>query len=143
MERYQAMTPSSEGTNPLRPYYKPPSIGLAASTPVPNGTSPKSPPIANPSASASFGTSAREILSDLDYDGFLGGNRPSTAETAKRLLDQAVWKYSSVFLAQPFEVAKTVLQCHLAEKLEDDRSRSSSHRQGQAQRRYQDVCIHM
>lgn len=33
---------------------------------------------------------------------------------AKKLVDQAIWNYTSVFLAQPFEVAKIVLQCHLA-----------------------------
>lgn len=32
----------------------------------------------------------------------------------KRLMDQAIWNYTSVLLAQPFEVAKTVLQVHLA-----------------------------
>lgn len=30
----------------------------------------------------------------------------------KKLLDQALWKYSSVLIAQPFEVAKTILQCY-------------------------------
>lgn len=33
----------------------------------------------------------------------------------KRLVDQAIWNYTSVLLAQPFEVAKIVLQCHLAD----------------------------
>lgn len=32
----------------------------------------------------------------------------------KALVEQALWKYTSVFLAQPFEVAKTVLQVQLA-----------------------------
>ena len=33
---------------------------------------------------------------------------------AKRLMDQAMWNYTSIFLAQPFEVAKIILQCHAA-----------------------------
>jgi hypothetical protein len=32
----------------------------------------------------------------------------------KRLVDQAIWNYTSVVMAQPFEVAKIVLQCHAA-----------------------------
>lgn len=37
------------------------------------------------------------------------------ADVTKRFVDQAIWNYTSVLLAQPFEVAKIVLQCHLAE----------------------------
>lgn len=33
----------------------------------------------------------------------------------KRLVDQAIWNYTSVLLAQPFEVAKIVLQCRQAD----------------------------
>ena len=51
---------------------------------------------------------------DLNYDDFLGESGPSTGQSIKAILDQAVWKYSSVFMAQPFEVAKMVLQCHMA-----------------------------
>lgn len=36
------------------------------------------------------------------------------SEHAKRLFDQALWNYTSVLLAQPFEVAKTLLQIHQA-----------------------------
>lgn len=35
-------------------------------------------------------------------------------EMVKKWMDQAVWNYTSVLLAQPFEVAKTILQVHLA-----------------------------
>lgn len=129
MERYQAMAPSSEGTNPLRPYYKPPSIGLVpADTPVPGNSSPQGP---LHSASPSFGSSARGILQDLDYEGILGDSSSrSTGDTIKKLLDQSVWKYSSVFMAQPFEVAKTILQVYLSEPAGNatSRSQSSAHR---------------
>lgn len=37
----------------------------------------------------------------------------------KRLVDQALWKYTSVLLAQPFEVAKTVLQVQVASTGQD------------------------
>ena len=32
----------------------------------------------------------------------------------KGFVEQALWKYTSIFLAQPFEVVKTVLQVHVA-----------------------------
>jgi fusion and transport protein UGO1 len=35
---------------------------------------------------------------------------PSLVEMVKDLLDQALYKYTSVLLAQPFEIAKTILQ---------------------------------
>ncbi|RMZ68041.1 mitochondrial fusion [Pyrenophora seminiperda CCB06] len=35
---------------------------------------------------------------------------PTIAGHAKKLLDHALWNYTSVLLAQPFEVAKTILQ---------------------------------
>lgn len=108
-----------EGPNPLRPYYIPPSAGpppdysqnlpstssigrkYAASAPATTSTS-------------SFGSSARNILADMDYTDYLSESSPSPAEVVKRLLEQALWKYTSIFLAQPFEVAKTVLQVQLS-----------------------------
>ncbi|KAK7713969.1 hypothetical protein SLS57_007256 [Botryosphaeria dothidea] len=109
------MATSRDQPNPLRPYYIPPSIGLP-NDPVPNAA-PRVSPSAKPSASPpkpSFGSQARDILSDLDYgvDLSLGDGSPTVAEMAKKLLDQAVWNYTSVLFAQPFEVAKTVLQLH-------------------------------
>lgn len=46
----------------------------------------------------------------MDYSEYLSDPSPSSAATIKTLAERAVWKYSSVFLAQPFEIAKTVLQ---------------------------------
>ncbi|KAF2084592.1 mitochondrial carrier [Saccharata proteae CBS 121410] len=115
------MATARDTPNPLRPYYIPPSIGLPPD-PSPNSTTTsvaaahtKITPSASP-PKPSFGSQARDILSDLDYgvDLSLGDGSPSLAEMAKKLLDQAVWNYTSVLFAQPFEVAKTILQCHLA-----------------------------
>jgi fusion and transport protein UGO1 len=53
-------------------------------------------------------------LSDLDYDSYFPESSPSIAGHAKKLLDHALWNYTSVLLAQPFEVAKTILQVHEA-----------------------------
>ena len=50
------------------------------------------------------------MLSDLDYGDYLGEVSPSVTEILKGLMDQGIWKYTSVLMAQPFEVAKTVLQ---------------------------------
>jgi fusion and transport protein UGO1 len=110
---FKAMSTSRDAPNPLRPYYIPPSIGLP---PEPtNATQPGAPRIPPSSSKANF-SSARDLFSDLDYGDYLperDGN--SVADMTKRLVDQAIWNYTSVLLAQPFEVAKIVLQCHLAE----------------------------
>ncbi|KAI9802376.1 MAG: mitochondrial fusion and transport protein ugo1 [Piccolia ochrophora] len=102
-----------EGPNPLRPYYIPPSVSpspdvIGASTPLPGrGPSTASTkPTSSSSPSFSF--------SDLDYNDILSDHSPSVAEVTRRLLDQALWKYTSVLMAQPFEVAKTILQCQVA-----------------------------
>ena len=46
----------------------------------------------------------------MDYSDYLSSSSPSVTSVIKQLAEQAVWKYTSVFLAQPFEVAKIVLQ---------------------------------
>ncbi|KAI9775952.1 MAG: mitochondrial fusion and transport protein ugo1 [Candelina submexicana] len=99
-----------EGPNPLRPYYIPPSVGLPQdpiSHSTGTGISSKHTP-----STTNFGSSARDILSDLDYTEYLSDSSPSAAELLKGFADRALWKYTSVLLAQPFEVAKTILQCH-------------------------------
>jgi len=50
------------------------------------------------------------MLSDLNYNDILGESASTTSKSLRSLADQALWKYSSVFMAQPFEVAKMVLQ---------------------------------
>jgi len=118
------MATSRDAPNPLRPYYVPPSIGLPPEPSPPHNT-PSSPSLsssayahahtnASRTPKPSFGSQARDMLSDLDYDSYFSDSPPSVAEHAKRLLDQAMWNYTSVLLAQPFEVAKTLLQVHHA-----------------------------
>jgi fusion and transport protein UGO1 len=102
-----AMATSRDAPNPLRPYYIPPSIGLPPELPQ-NHT--PGPSYSSSSHKPSFGSQARDILSDLDYDSYFADSSPSVAGHARRLLDQALWNYTSVLLAQPFEVAKTILQ---------------------------------
>jgi len=114
MDRYTAITPSSDGPNPLRPYYKPPSIGTLPENLTNASNYGLSSAARSSTTPQSFGSSARDMLLDLNYSEILGEAAPTTGDSLKALLDQAIWKYSSVFMAQPFEVAKTVLQCQLA-----------------------------
>ncbi|KAI4775549.1 hypothetical protein E4T45_14152, partial [Aureobasidium sp. EXF-8846] len=95
----------------LRPYYRPPSIGLPPADA--NATS------ASAGSSSSLGSSARHVFDDLDYSSFLNdGDSSSVADMGRKVLDQALWKYTSVLLAQPFDVAKTILQVRLATQLD-------------------------
>lgn len=106
-------TASMEGPNPLRPYYIPPSVGPPPDFSQDHTSTSNVGSKYAASASAttsSFGSSARNILADMDYTDYLSESSPSPADIVKRLLEQALWKYTSIFLAQPFEVAKTVLQ---------------------------------
>ena len=50
------------------------------------------------------------MLTDLDYNTYLGDDTPSAVQNIKDLLDELLWKYTSVLMAQPFEVAKVILQ---------------------------------
>ncbi|KAL5383712.1 hypothetical protein DPSP01_005816 [Paraphaeosphaeria sporulosa] len=113
------MATSRDAPNPLRPYYIPPSIGLPPDLPQSNSSShahsPAAPAYSSRTPKPSFGSQARDILSDLDYDSYFADASPSVADHAKKLLDQALWNYTSVLLAQPFEVAKTLLQVHQAQ----------------------------
>ena len=142
------MSLAREGPNPLRPYYIPPSVGYAQE----NGSLPSSSAASDgysksiPSASSrtSFSSSARGILSELDYSDYLSGSSsPSVKEVSKKLLDQALWKYTSVLVAQPFEVARTVLQCYAIPSTDSSRGSDASRK---AQQRhgiemYEDVRL--
>ncbi|CAI6308006.1 unnamed protein product [Periconia digitata] len=114
------MATSRDAPNPLRPYYIPPSIGpppeqsYNTTTAASSSAPPTSRSYTSRTPKPSFGSQARDILSDLDYDSYFSDSSPGVAEHAKKLLDQALWNYTSVLLAQPFEVAKTLLQVHQA-----------------------------
>lgn len=107
------MSAPREGPNPLRPYYIPPSVGPRPLSGTESSAAPNigsKPPSSISDPRPSLGSSARDLLSDLDYSDYLSDTSPSATAVVKRLVDRALWKYSSVLLAQPFEVAKTVLQ---------------------------------
>lgn len=106
------MSSTREGVNPLRPYYVPPSFGVEAS----NASSPSH--TAAPSSTQVFGSSARDLLPDLDYSEYLESS-PSLSEWIRDALDAAIWRYTSVLIAQPFDVAKTILQAYVVPDSQD------------------------
>ncbi|EXJ92248.1 hypothetical protein A1O3_00798 [Capronia epimyces CBS 606.96] len=93
--------------NPLRPYYVPPSIG---GEPVPNITAGASTPHSRPTFA----------FPDIDYSDYISEISPSIPGSIKSILDQALWKYTSVVIGQPFEVAKLILQARVAQDEEED-----------------------
>jgi fusion and transport protein UGO1 len=128
------MANHNEGVNPLRPYYIPPSIGEppeALPTPGPRAFS-------HHNASGNYASKARDIFSDIDYKNYIADPSPSLVQTVKELVDELLWKYTSVLMAQPFEVAKTLMQVRTQDDLgglaaaaaaaEDARQRQASQR---------------
>ncbi|KAI9729486.1 MAG: mitochondrial fusion and transport protein ugo1 [Claussenomyces sp. TS43310] len=104
------MSTPREGPNPLRPYYIPPSIGLSPE--ISTSTSSHAHASGNRSGAttSNYKSSARDIFSDIDYSDYVSDGSQSTLDLIRELLDQALYKYLSVLLAQPFDVAKTILQ---------------------------------
>ncbi|KAI6249253.1 Mitochondrial fusion and transport protein ugo1 [Erysiphe necator] len=100
------MTSTHDSPNPLRPYYKPPSIGHADNV---RGTTTYGLGPRNSSAS-SYASSARNIFSDIDYNDYLSETSPSIYDSLKKQADELLYRYITVLLAQPFDVAKTILQ---------------------------------
>lgn len=129
---------SREGVNPLRPYYIPPSAGLSS-----NSDSPP-PEIASASSSHVFGSSARDFLPDLDYSDYLESS-PSISDWIRDALDSAIWRYTSTLTAQPFDVAKTILQAYAMPDAEGGQwalhgqQKPSSHTRGDPYD--DDVCV--
>ncbi|KAJ4418623.1 hypothetical protein N0V82_005414 [Gnomoniopsis sp. IMI 355080] len=99
-----------QGVNPLRPYYVPPTIGEPTVEPtnIPGPTAFSR--SANGSSSAKYTSKARDIFSDLDYKDYIAEPSPSVVGNIKDVVNEMMWKYTSVFLAQPFEAAKLILQ---------------------------------
>ena len=105
------MSAPREAPNPLRPYHIPePAVPLPAVDTARPASASRPAAAAAIAPHSSLRSSARDVLSDLDYGDYLPEAAPPVAETLKRLFDQGLWKYTSVLLAQPFELAKTVLQ---------------------------------
>lgn len=102
-----------DGVNPLRPYYIPPSIGEppeALPTPGPRA-------FTQANSTGRYASKARDIFSDIDYKDYIAEPSPSVVQTIKELLDELLWKYTSVLMAQPFEVAKTIMQVRAQDDL--------------------------
>ncbi|KAM5342394.1 hypothetical protein ACJ41O_013360 [Fusarium nematophilum] len=106
------MSTHREGVNPLRPYYKPPTIVDPAETISKSSPSPNPFPDGRhvTASGGRYASKARDIFSDLEYKDYLGENQPSVVQNVKDLIDELLWKYTSVLMSQPFEVAKTLLQ---------------------------------
>jgi fusion and transport protein UGO1 len=100
------MANSREGPNPLRPYYIPPSIGFPPEAQT--GGSARHGGSGN--GTASYASSARDIFGDIDYSDYVSVGSQSTLDMIRQMLDEAMYKYLAVLLAQPFDVAKTILQ---------------------------------
>jgi mitochondrial fusion and transport protein UGO1 len=112
------MTSPREGVNPLRPYYIPPTIGEQTES-LPSRPNPFS-HANNGTASSShhkYASKARGIFADIDYKDYLDDSSPSTVQSVKSFVDELLWKYTSVLMAQPFEVAKTILQVRAQDDL--------------------------
>ncbi|KAI1176117.1 mitochondrial carrier domain-containing protein [Nemania sp. FL0916] len=118
---------SREGVNPLRPYYIPPRIGeqtksLPQANPFSNSTAnaratTTKTATAAATTTAKYSSKARDIFPDIDYKDHLDELSPSTVESIKQFIDELLWKYTSILMAQPFEVAKTILQVRMQDDL--------------------------
>jgi len=116
------MSTPREGQNPLRPYYIAPSIGPTHTSTRQNAPTARTSAGKPTSAGmSSLGSSTRNLLADLDYGEILGDGSPSLVEMLKGLVDQGLWRYTSVLLAQPFDIAKTILQVQLADAVQEQR----------------------
>ncbi|EHK26163.1 uncharacterized protein TRIVIDRAFT_79689 [Trichoderma virens Gv29-8] len=104
-------SPKEAAVNPLRPYYRPPSIEeraepvlIPSSNPFSGGNS------YDVASGTKYASKAKHMLNDLDYKELIGEPSPSVVESARELVDELIWKYMSVLIGQPFEVAKMILQ---------------------------------
>ncbi|KAJ5191510.1 uncharacterized protein N7498_010495 [Penicillium cinerascens] len=103
---------SREGINPLRPYYIPQS-GLS-----PTNTTQEP----SPSSSHVFGSTARDFIPDLDYGDYLDAS-PSVSDWVRDAVNRALVRYCQVLTAQPFDVAKTILQVYVVPDATDEQDR--------------------
>ncbi|KAK3897330.1 mitochondrial fusion and transport protein ugo1, partial [Staphylotrichum tortipilum] len=106
------MASHHDGVNPLRPYYIPATIGEPPE-PLPAPPGPRA--LAQPNSTGRYASKARDMFSDIDYKTYEPS--PSVVQTVKELLDELLWKYTSVLMAQPFEVAKTIMQVRAQDDL--------------------------
>jgi fusion and transport protein UGO1 len=50
------------------------------------------------------------MFSDVDYSDYFPDAAPSNVESLQNMLNDGLYKYFSILLSQPFDVAKTILQ---------------------------------
>ncbi|QIX02272.1 hypothetical protein AMS68_007789 [Peltaster fructicola] len=99
---------TSNEPNPLRPYYIPPSISSYASDGA-SRTPPQAPNLPHPSRSSpSLASKTSDLLPGLDID--LRSSASEAWTNTRALLDTLAWRYASTLMAQPFDVAKIILQ---------------------------------
>jgi fusion and transport protein UGO1 len=101
------MAHNREGVNPLRPYYIPPTIG---DEPLPSSAGPHAFAHNGTAGTGHYASKTRDMFSDIDYRDYISDPSSSAVQTVKDLLDGLLWKYTSALMAQPFDVAKTILQ---------------------------------
>ncbi|GLI74928.1 hypothetical protein PoHVEF18_003177 [Penicillium ochrochloron] len=108
-----------EGINPLRPYYIPQS-GLS-----PTATNVTT-EVTSSSSAQVFGSSARDLIPDIDYADYLDSS-PSVSDWVRDALNRALVRYSKVLTAQPFDVAKTILQVYVVpDPIEEQEERKAT-----------------
>ena len=149
---------STREPNPLRPYYRPPSIGIPQDLPPPpsNSTSSATPFKsgsthglgAKNGSAARYASSARDMFNDLDYADYLSESSPSSLESIHRQLNEWTSKYFGVLLAQPFDVAKTILQIReqgLGESVGSSATESgrANSRASERSQSYSQVCVYV
>jgi len=131
------MSTSREGPNPLRPYYNPPPVNISLETaPLSAGTT-HGLGLKNGSAS-SYASTARNMFSDIDYSDLLSDSSPSAVDTATEVVASVVTDYLSIFISQPFEIGKMVLQVRSHEAVVEE-TRSNPIRYADSSR--SDVCL--
>lgn len=107
------MAYQKEGVNPLRPYYIPPTIG---EEPLPSAPGPNAFATSGTAGASPYASKTRDIFSDIDYRDYISEPSSSAVQTVKDLVDGLLWKYTSALMAQPFDVAKTILQVRSQEE---------------------------
>lgn len=122
---------SRDGINPLRPYYIPQS-GLSPSSAPPE--------VSNPSSAQVFGSTARDLIPDLDYADYLDAS-PSVSDWVRDALNSSLKRYSQVLTAQPFDVAKTILQVYVVPDATEEPLGRSSDAGGAGSSSYESVWL--
>lgn len=107
------MAYNREGVNPLRPYYIPPTIG---EEPLPTAPRPQAFGSNGTAGTGHYASKTRDMFSDIDYRDYIAEPSSSVVQTLKELVDGLLWKYTSALMAQPFDVAKTILQVRSQEE---------------------------